>query len=238
MSSLLRATARRHLLSGIALCIAAASFAPTVLRAQLAVDPAYPDTPHAERAVVDSIARLRVAALQARCASRNSVVELRCLAREYRMSGDTLRRLEARFAALMGATPRPVPTVIARMSSRRPADRHTIGSRDADLGATSGRSWRGPGLVAAGGAAALLDPDRGGYAERWSARSTWTGQDKQAHGGIGFGLGATFGARWTCATATAFELVQGARGYSSVPDAMVTCASAFAGSGVRRLLDR
>src|SRR5690348_2647112 len=98
MTPRLRATAPRHLFSGAALCIVASSLAPTVLRAQLAVDPAYPDTPHAERAVVDSIARLRVAALQMRCASRNSMVELRCLAREYRMSGDTLRRLEARFA--------------------------------------------------------------------------------------------------------------------------------------------
>ena len=206
--------------------------APAALRAQLAVNPAYPDTPHAEASVVDSITRVRVAALEARCKSKNITVELRCLTREYRMSGDTLRRLEARLAALRGGTPRPVPTVIASMSSTRPTT-----PRLAD----APRGWRsnaGMLLVGLGGVAGWFDRDIGGYAEPWSARSTWTGQDKQAHGGMGFGLGATVGARWTCAAGAAFELVQGARGYASVPDGVVTCASAIAGAGLRRLLAR
>lgn len=86
------------------------------------------------------------------------------------------------------------------------------------------------GVVAGG----IVDRDRGGYREPWAARATWTGADKQAHAGLGFGIGTLYGARWGCGAGIGFELVQSIGGKGSVPDALVTCASAGVGALARR----
>lgn len=105
----------------------------------------------------------------------------------------------------------------------------------APRGASAFSASRTALVVGAAFGAGLLDQDRGGYREPWGARATWAAQDKQAHSGVGFGLGALAGARAGCLAGAAFEVAQSLGGKGSIPDALVTCAGAVSGALLRKV---
>lgn len=164
----------------------------------------------------------------ARCAfSRTAAKEIACL-EAIRDSLDLrLVALERRFAeARRDSAAIPGGWRLTTASTTSPAPSVLTASR-----IRAARRVLVVGAVVAG----RVDRDAGGYPEPWNARATWTGQDKQAHAGLGFGLGAVFGARATCAAGAGFELAQSIGGKGSVPDALVTCAGGMVGALARKV---